>query len=210
MNRPLSMSRGGSRRGGERGDHPQVGPDGWAVAGGPASRPATKAGDLSKFGKIDKSAPMTFGPSSVFQKGDKSKSRESTIRQGSTNMFSMLTINCNGLANVAKQVAVSNLIATHNTHAWVINETKSEYPMCNRVRAPHYQTFESTVTKLEGGRGGKWGAIVGVRDGAEGIRKALGGRIKISRIGGEIDRRQTHASLRSLFPLHPLSMMHDA
>ena len=96
------MSRGGSRRGGERGDHTQVGPDGWAVAGGAATRPASKAGDLSKFGKIDKSAaPMTFGPSSVFQKGDKSKSRESTIRQGSVNMFSMLSGNPEMAAEVA-------------------------------------------------------------------------------------------------------------
>ncbi|RPD57735.1 hypothetical protein L227DRAFT_551661 [Lentinus tigrinus ALCF2SS1-6] len=93
MNRTLSMSRGGSRRGGDRGDHSQVGPDGWAVAGGPATRPASKAGDLSKFGQINKQTPMTFGPSSVFQKGDKTKSRESTIRAGSTNMFSMLSGN---------------------------------------------------------------------------------------------------------------------
>ncbi|KAI0629420.1 armadillo-type protein [Trametes polyzona] len=90
MNRTLSMSRGGSRRGGDRGDHQQIGPDGWAVAGGPAARPP-KAGDLSQFGKINKSTPMTFGPSSVFQK-DKSKNRESTLsRQGSTNMFSTLS-----------------------------------------------------------------------------------------------------------------------
>ncbi|KAH9855961.1 hypothetical protein C2E23DRAFT_901267 [Lenzites betulinus] len=89
MNRTLSMSRGGSRRGGERGDHQQIGPDGWAVAGGATPR-QPKAGDLSQFGKISKAAPMTFGPSSVFQK-DKTKSRESTLsRQGSTNMFSML------------------------------------------------------------------------------------------------------------------------
>ncbi|KAM5542985.1 hypothetical protein V8D89_003369 [Ganoderma adspersum] len=99
--RQISMSRGGSRRGGERGDHAQVGPDGWAVAGGAAPRPPPKAGDLSKFGKIDKSAPMTFGPSSVFQKGDKSKSREPTIRQGSTNMFSMLSGNPEMAAEVA-------------------------------------------------------------------------------------------------------------
>ncbi|KAI0669667.1 hypothetical protein C8Q78DRAFT_1041469 [Trametes maxima] len=93
MNRTLSMSRGGSRRGGDRGEHQQVGPDGWAVAGGPATRQASKAGDLSQFGKINKSAPMTFGPSSIFQK-DKTKSREPTLsRQGSTNMFSMLSAN---------------------------------------------------------------------------------------------------------------------
>ncbi|KAI1791200.1 ARM repeat-containing protein [Ganoderma leucocontextum] len=89
--RQISTPRGGSRRRGERGDHAQIGPDGWAVAGGAAPRPPPKAGDLSKFGKIEKSAPMTFGLSSVFQKGDKSKSRESIIRQG--NMFSMLSGN---------------------------------------------------------------------------------------------------------------------
>ncbi len=58
FNRTLSMSHGGSRRGGDRGDHTQVGPDGW-VAGGPAARPA-KAGDLSQFGKINTGTPMTF------------------------------------------------------------------------------------------------------------------------------------------------------
>ncbi|KAI0696675.1 hypothetical protein C8T65DRAFT_583280 [Cerioporus squamosus] len=100
MNRTLSMSRGGSRRGGDRGDHTQVGPDGWAVAGGPAPRPPPKAGDLSKFGQINKQTPMTFGPSSVFQKGDKTKSRESTIRAGSTNMFSMLSGNAELAAEV--------------------------------------------------------------------------------------------------------------
>ncbi|PIL33521.1 hypothetical protein GSI_04144 [Ganoderma sinense ZZ0214-1] len=99
--RHISMSRGGPRRGGERGDHVQVGPDGWAVAGGAAARPPPKAGDLSKFGKIDKSAPMTFGPSSVFQKGDKSKNRESVGRQDSVNMFTMLS----GNPEVASEVA---------------------------------------------------------------------------------------------------------
>ncbi|KAH9889411.1 armadillo-type protein [Cubamyces lactineus] len=89
MNRTLSMSRGGSRRGADRGEQ-QIGPGGWAVAGGGATRPA-KAGDLSQFGKIAKPTPMTFDSSSVFQK-DKSKSMESTLsRQGSSNMFSMLS-----------------------------------------------------------------------------------------------------------------------
>ncbi|KAI1791195.1 armadillo-type protein, partial [Ganoderma leucocontextum] len=88
-----SMSRGGDRA--------QVGPDGWPVAGGAAPRPPPKAGDLSKFGKIEKSAPMRFGASSVFQKGDKSKSRESTIRQG--NMFSMLSGNPEMASEVAGQ-----------------------------------------------------------------------------------------------------------
>ncbi|KAF8176531.1 hypothetical protein BJ912DRAFT_930637 [Pholiota molesta] len=94
--RQISMSRGGSRRGGDRGEYPQVGPDGWAVAGGGSgpTRPPPKAGDLSNFGKISKgSAPMTFGPSSVFagKKGAESK-RESISRTSSnSNMFSMLS-----------------------------------------------------------------------------------------------------------------------
>ncbi len=67
--RQMSMSRGGSRRGGDHGEHPQVGPDGWAVAGGSSGppRPPPKAGDLSNFGKISKSGtPMNSGPNSVF------------------------------------------------------------------------------------------------------------------------------------------------
>ncbi|KAF9485987.1 hypothetical protein BDN70DRAFT_870471 [Pholiota conissans] len=92
--RQISMSRGGSRRGGDRGEYPQVGPDGWAVAGGGSgpARPPPKAGDLSNFGKISKgSAPMTFGPSSVFA-GKKESKRESISRtSSSSNMFSMLS-----------------------------------------------------------------------------------------------------------------------
>ncbi|KAF7792743.1 hypothetical protein EIP86_003841 [Pleurotus ostreatoroseus] len=92
--RTLSMSRGGSRRGAERGEHQQVGPDGWAVAGGAAQRPPSKAGDLSQFGKITKNTSMTFGPSSVFAAAKSEKKRESTIsRTGSMNMFSMLSQN---------------------------------------------------------------------------------------------------------------------
>lgn len=92
--RTLSMSRGGSRRGGERGDHSQIGPDGWAVAGGNVPRAPPKAGDLSNFGKIQKAAPMTFGPTSVFAGKKENKSRESTMtRAGSQNMFSKLMEN---------------------------------------------------------------------------------------------------------------------
>ncbi|OSX61566.1 hypothetical protein POSPLADRAFT_1170204 [Postia placenta MAD-698-R-SB12] len=92
--RTLSMSRGGSRRGGERGDHSQIGPDGWAVAGGNVPRAQPKAGDLSNFGKIQKAAPMTFGPTSVFAGKKENKSRESTMtRAGSQNMFSKLMEN---------------------------------------------------------------------------------------------------------------------
>ncbi|KAI0090705.1 hypothetical protein BDY19DRAFT_729528 [Irpex rosettiformis] len=86
----LSMSRGGSRRGNERGDS-QPGADGWAVAGGSQPRPPAKAGDLSQFGKISKSGPMTFGPSGIFANKEKGK-RDSTIPRGG-NMFSMLSQN---------------------------------------------------------------------------------------------------------------------
>ncbi|OBZ73052.1 Eukaryotic translation initiation factor 4 gamma [Grifola frondosa] len=87
--RNLSMSRGGSRRGGERGEHGQTGPDGWATIGSSAPRLPPKVGDLSNFGKISKMASMTFGPSSIFA-GKKETKRES---RGSMNMFSMLSQN---------------------------------------------------------------------------------------------------------------------
>ncbi|KAK0486264.1 armadillo-type protein [Armillaria novae-zelandiae] len=91
--RQMSMSLGGSRRGRDRGDFPQVGPDSWAVAGGnSAPRPPSKAGDLSKFGQIsNKGAPLTFGPQSSIYAGKKDK-RESVQRTNSSsqNMFSML------------------------------------------------------------------------------------------------------------------------
>ena len=91
--RQMSMSRGGSRRGGDRSDFAQVGPDGWAVAGNGPPRPPPKAGDLSKFGQISKSSTMTFGPGSVFA-GKKEGKRESLSRtSSSSNMFSMLSQN---------------------------------------------------------------------------------------------------------------------
>ncbi|EPQ55181.1 hypothetical protein GLOTRDRAFT_61048 [Gloeophyllum trabeum ATCC 11539] len=78
-----NMSRGGSRRGQDRGEQQQA--DGWTAA-----RPA-KAGDLSNFGKISKPATMTFGPSGVFAGKNKESKRDSTIsRSASGNMFSML------------------------------------------------------------------------------------------------------------------------
>ncbi|KAL0955886.1 hypothetical protein HGRIS_002084 [Hohenbuehelia grisea] len=86
-NRSLGMSRGGSKRGGDRGE--VTGPDGWTAT---ASRPPPKAGDLSNFGKISKAAPMTFGPSSVFAgRGKGADKKESLSRvSSSSNMFSML------------------------------------------------------------------------------------------------------------------------
>ncbi|KAF9031242.1 hypothetical protein BDZ89DRAFT_1101175 [Hymenopellis radicata] len=87
----MSMSRGGSRRGADRGDQQQVGPDGWTTAGS-APRAPPKAGDLSKFGQINKgsNAPLTFGPQSNIYSGKKDNKRDSIQRTNSQNMFSML------------------------------------------------------------------------------------------------------------------------
>jgi translation initiation factor 4G len=95
MRQNASMSRGGSRRGGNRDVSDVQHPDGWSVAGNhqSAPRPQPKAGDLSQFGKINKVAPMSFAPTSVFsnKKGDP-KSRDSPMSRtaSSSNMFSML------------------------------------------------------------------------------------------------------------------------
>ena len=88
------MSRGGSRRGGDRGGGPageqQV--DGWSVAGGSTPRPPPKAGDLSNFGKINKSGPVVMGPSSVWAGKKDGPKRDSTLTRvnSSSNMFMML------------------------------------------------------------------------------------------------------------------------
>jgi translation initiation factor 4G len=93
MRQNASMSRGGSRRGGNRDVSDAPHPDGWSVAGQGAARPQPKAGDLSQFGKINKVASMSFAPTSVFnnKKGDP-KSRDSPVSRtaSSSNMFSML------------------------------------------------------------------------------------------------------------------------
>ena len=82
---------GRGRRDTGRSDYgpPQVNADGWTT---PVTRPPpTKAGDLSKFGKIDRSAGLQFGPSSVFSKrGDKRESASVTRVSSSSNMFAML------------------------------------------------------------------------------------------------------------------------
>jgi translation initiation factor 4G len=89
--RQISMSRGGSKHGKERPESF----DGWNVAGGSAApRPPPKAGDLSKFGKISSntSAPMQFGPASVFSAKKEGKKESSLSRtNSSSNMFSMLS-----------------------------------------------------------------------------------------------------------------------
>ncbi|KAF8176557.1 armadillo-type protein [Pholiota molesta] len=91
--RQISMFRGGSRRDADHGEYLQVGPDGWAVAGGGSSpiRPPPKAGDLSNFGKISKgSAPMTFGPSSIFSDEKGAESKRESIANIERHVLSLL------------------------------------------------------------------------------------------------------------------------
>ncbi|CAO1637043.1 unnamed protein product [Parajaminaea phylloscopi] len=97
-------SRGGSRRGQQRGDFPgpgqAVGPDGWTSVGGapPPPRP-TRAGDMSAFGKIERSGsgrPLSLGmgPNSFFakkqQKSSEDGSKPPSRTSSSANMFEML------------------------------------------------------------------------------------------------------------------------
>ena len=88
------MSRGGSRRGGDRSGGPagEQQADGWSVAGGSTPRPPSKAGDLSNFGKINKSGPVVMGPSSVWAGKKDAAKRDSTLTRvnSSSNMFMML------------------------------------------------------------------------------------------------------------------------
>ncbi|OBZ69853.1 Eukaryotic translation initiation factor 4 gamma [Grifola frondosa] len=83
--RTLKMPSGSSRRDAKQGEYAQTGPHSWATIGSSAPRPPPKAGDLSDFGKINKTALMTFGPRSTF--AGKETKRESP---GSMNMFTML------------------------------------------------------------------------------------------------------------------------
>ncbi|KAG1718157.1 armadillo-type protein [Suillus lakei] len=66
LNRQMSMSRGGSRRGGDR--NQEHGPDGWAAADGSVPQVTPKASDMSQFGKITEGPDMGMGvgPSGVF------------------------------------------------------------------------------------------------------------------------------------------------
>ena len=96
MRQNTSMSRGGSRRGGNRDTAEASHPEGWSVAGsGAPPRQQPKAGDLSNFGKISRTTQISLGPASVFsnKKGTDSKSRDPPISRTpstSSNMFSML------------------------------------------------------------------------------------------------------------------------
>ena len=93
MRQNTSMSRGGSRRGGNRDAAEAPHPDGWSVTGSSApTRQPPKAGDLLQFGKVSKTTPISFGPGSIFT-GKKGKNRGppmSHTASTSSNMFSML------------------------------------------------------------------------------------------------------------------------
>lgn len=113
----MSMSRGGSRRGGDRGDHPQVGPDGWTVTGSGIQARPSKVGDLSNFGKISKGQPMTFGPSSVFA-GKKNEIKKESISRtaSSSNMFSMLSSQNAETGDTAAKCMFYLLLNLRKTH----------------------------------------------------------------------------------------------
>lgn len=90
----MPMSRGGSRRGEHSREFSQtIGPDGWTTTGPPqpSTRPPAKAGDLSRFGQINKQTqPSSLGPSAVFKKESKRDAPSLSRSSSSANMFSML------------------------------------------------------------------------------------------------------------------------
>ncbi|KAF5380586.1 hypothetical protein D9615_004672 [Tricholomella constricta] len=124
--RQISVSRGGSRRGDDRGDYPQIGPDGWAVAGGNSPpRPPPEAGDLSNFGKTTKNTATTFGRSSVFA-GKKESKRESISRtSSSSDTFSMLNPNA-GPAAEPKEPRRKRIVLRPRTKPTEAPANKSE------------------------------------------------------------------------------------
>ncbi|KZP10341.1 hypothetical protein FIBSPDRAFT_899780 [Athelia psychrophila] len=109
-----SMSHTGSRRGG---------PDGWTVtdeSGGRGTpRPPPKAGDLSNFGKINKAAPVTFGPTSVFAKGKEGakgpRTEPISRSSSSSNMFSMLSQNSEIAADASGPKPTTSRSASRKT-----------------------------------------------------------------------------------------------
>ena len=68
-------------------------PDGWSVASQGSARPRPKAGDLSRFGKVDIVAPVSFAQTSpVSNKKDDPKGHDSPVSRtaSSSNMSSIL------------------------------------------------------------------------------------------------------------------------
>jgi hypothetical protein len=92
MRQNTSRSRSGFHRGANRDAAEAPHPDGWSVAGSSApTRQPPKAGDLSQFGKIGKTAPISFGPGSTFtsKEGKNRGPPMSHTPSTSSNMFSM-------------------------------------------------------------------------------------------------------------------------
>ncbi|KAJ9091398.1 hypothetical protein QFC19_009107, partial [Naganishia cerealis] len=94
MSRNDSASRGGSRRGQDRGGFGGSGGDAWTSVG---NKLPAKPADMSAFGKINAagSNPTSFGPNSIFGKKKGGKASGETTpppisRTPSSNMFSAL------------------------------------------------------------------------------------------------------------------------
>ncbi|KAG1824453.1 uncharacterized protein BJ212DRAFT_1320301 [Suillus subaureus] len=83
LNRQISMSRGGSRRGSDCGQ--ENGPDGWAVAGDCVPQAPPKVGDLS--------STLVMGPSGIFGAGKDGEREALSQTNSSSNMFPMLNQN---------------------------------------------------------------------------------------------------------------------
>ncbi|KZP05638.1 hypothetical protein FIBSPDRAFT_1053990 [Athelia psychrophila] len=135
-----SMSRTGSQRGGERGQYDQQGPDGWTVTGESGGRgnprPPPKAGDLSNFGKINKAAPMTFGPTSVFAKGKEGakgpRTEPISRSSSSSNMFSMLSQNSEIAADASGPKPTTSRPASRKTSIDLGTAGVAEAPLQRR------------------------------------------------------------------------------
>ena len=79
--RSVALSRGGPRRGRDRG-RGRVGEQnagGWSVAGGSTPQRPPKAGDLSNFCGINMSCPVVMGPSSIWPGKKDAARRDSTL-----------------------------------------------------------------------------------------------------------------------------------
>lgn len=158
MQRMNGMSCTGSRRGGERGQYDQQGPDGWAIAGAESGgrstpRPSPKAGDLSNFGKIFKGIPMTFGPTSVFAKGKEGGKgpRAETLSRSSASstMFSMLSQNT--------QIAADSNGPNHTTSRPASRKTSIDLRTGGVPEAPLHRKKRPLLPRpklLEDGGGG--------------------------------------------------------
>lgn len=107
MSRGDASSRGGSRRGDQRGFAGAN--DQWSSVG---NRPPAKAADMSSFGKISKGGPAFLGPSGVFSKnkGPGETTPPSLSRTGSSsNMFSVL--GSGGAADASPETAATEPVA---------------------------------------------------------------------------------------------------